>query len=133
MEGIELMNNNRSLTKANFETTYIYPKVGRSHRHSAENFLFHDMAPPLRVAIIGLSASAKSSWAAEGHLSYLSSDLGRQSYTVTALCNSSVAAAEKAIAHFGLPSSTKAYGSPRDLAADPDIDLVVVSKNSPIS
>jgi predicted dehydrogenase len=81
----------------------------------------------IRVALIGLSASAKVSWAAEAHLPYLLSERGRSHYEVVALLNSSVAAAESARATYNLPSSVKAYGDPTSLAADPDIDLVVVN------
>lgn len=83
--------------------------------------------PPIRVALIGLSSSAATSWAAEGHLPALLSPVGRAAFTITALCNSSVAAAHHAISTYHLPPTTKAYGSPDDLARDPDIDLVLVS------
>ncbi|KAI1146789.1 oxidoreductase family protein [Nemania diffusa] len=81
--------------------------------------------PPIRVGLIGLSASAKVSWAEQGHLPYLQSPRGKSRYELVALLNSSVAAAEAARAHFKLPSSVKAYGRPEDLAADKDVDLVV--------
>jgi predicted dehydrogenase len=77
---------------------------------------------PIRVGIIGLNA--KSSWAVGAHLPYL-----RQSskYTITALCNSSVESAKAAIKAHNLPGDVKAYGSPEDLANDPNVDLVVGS------
>lgn len=81
---------------------------------------------PIRTALAGLSASAKTSWAYRAHLPYLLSPLGRSKYQIVALQNSSVEAARNAIAKFDLPSETKAYGTPEDLAADKDIDLVVV-------
>ncbi|EKG21149.1 Oxidoreductase [Macrophomina phaseolina MS6] len=77
---------------------------------------------PIRIGFIGLSAS--SSWAATAHLPYLSQT---SKYQITALLNSSVASAEAAIKAHNLPHTTKAYGTPADLAADPDIDLVVCS------
>ncbi|KAK4217501.1 NAD(P)-binding domain protein [Rhypophila decipiens] len=82
---------------------------------------------PIRVALIGLSCSGKSvvSWASIAHLPYLLSARGQSKFKLVALLNSSVDAAQKSIAHFKLPSDTKAYGSPDDLAADPDVDLVV--------
>ncbi|KAK7981976.1 oxidoreductase family protein [Apiospora saccharicola] len=84
--------------------------------------------PPIKVALIGLSANAATSWAAKAHLPYLLSVEGRAKYTIVALCNTTTTAAERAIAHFGLdPATTKAYGDPAALAADPDIELVVVS------
>jgi len=48
-------------------------------------------------------------------------------YEIIALCNTSVRSAQAAIERYGLPSSTKAYGSPADLAKDTDVDLVVVN------
>lgn len=83
------------------------------------------MTAPIRVAIIGLSQSAKTSWASQAHLPYLLSERGRSRYQIVALLNSSQEAARRAIEGYGLPASVKAYGSPQDLAADPDVDLVV--------
>ena len=80
---------------------------------------------PLRIALIGLSRAAKTSWASQGHLPYLLSERGRQRYQIAALLNSSKDAAKKAIEEYKLSPDVKAYGSPQDLAADPDIDLVV--------
>ncbi|OBS18798.1 hypothetical protein FPOA_10526 [Fusarium poae] len=82
---------------------------------------------PIRTAIIGLSSSAKTSWASRAHLPYLLSPLGRSKYQIVALQNSSVEAAQNAIRHYNLPSDTKAYGTSEDLAADKDVDLVVVA------
>jgi len=80
---------------------------------------------PIRVGLIGLSASATGTgWAATAHLPYL---LKSPQFTISALCNSTVDAAKKAIEAYKLPASTKAYGSPSELAKDPDIDLVVAS------
>lgn len=81
---------------------------------------------PIRTALIGLSASAKTSWAAAAHLPYLLSPLGKAKYQIVALCNSSVEAARNAIKHFDLPAETRAYGEPESLAADVEVDLVVV-------
>lgn len=83
--------------------------------------------PLIRVALVGLSASAKVSWAAQAHLPYLLSPLGLSHYTITALLNSSISAAESARTHFELPFSIKCYGDPNLLAQDPDIDLVIVN------
>ena len=81
---------------------------------------------PIRIGIIGLSSSATTSWASAAHLPYLLSPLGRSKYEIVALCNSSVDAARKAIAHYGLPAETRAFGNPEDIAADPNVQLVVV-------
>ena len=75
---------------------------------------------PIRIGILGLSKSG--GWAVNAHLPYLK-DTPR--YIIAAVCNSSKESAEEAIKHFGLPSGTKPYGSPKELAADPNIDLVV--------
>lgn len=80
---------------------------------------------PIRVAIIGLSASAATSWAAQGHLPYLLLPRARAHYEIVALLNSSVEAAEAARAHFNLPDSVRAHGDPASLAADDGVDLVV--------
>ncbi|KAI5857461.1 NAD(P)-binding protein [Durotheca rogersii] len=80
---------------------------------------------PIRVALIGLSSSAKTSWAAEGHLPYLLSPRGASHYVIVALLNSSISAAKAARDHFNLPSGTKTYGDPTELASDADVDLVV--------
>ncbi|KAK3653495.1 hypothetical protein LTR22_011169 [Elasticomyces elasticus] len=83
------------------------------------------MAPPIRIGLIGLSVAAKTSWASQGHLPYLLSDRGRERYQIVALLNSSVDAARRAIADYKLGDDVKAYGSPSDLAADANVELVV--------
>ena len=80
---------------------------------------------PLRTALIGLSSSAKTSWSSAAHLPGLLSPAGRQKFQITALLNSSVDAARSAIQTYHLPSNTKAYGTPQDLADDKEIDLVI--------
>lgn len=81
--------------------------------------------PPIRVALIGLSATATGTgWAATAHLPFL---IKSPNFTITALCNSSIDAAKNAIEAYQLPSTTKAYGSPSDLAKDADIDLVIAN------
>ncbi|KAF2832572.1 NAD(P)-binding protein [Ophiobolus disseminans] len=80
---------------------------------------------PLRTALIGLSSTAVTSWASTAHLPALLSDTGRPKFVIKALLNSSVDAAKAAIEKYNIPPDAKAYGSPVDLAADPDIDLVI--------
>lgn len=80
---------------------------------------------PIRLALIGLSSSAKTAWASTAHLPYLLSPRGLAKYQIIALLNSSIEAAESAIKFYDLPPTTRAYGNPSDLAADPDVDLVV--------
>ena len=77
---------------------------------------------PIRVGIIGLSARAKTSWASDAHLPYLQASISK--YVITALCNSSISAAQAAIEAYRLDAGTKAYGNPEDLANDTDVDLV---------
>lgn len=69
--------------------------------------------------MIGLSATAKTSWASGAHLPYLQSS--QEKFILTALCNSSVAAAQSAIKAYDLPASTKAYGNPEDFANDQEV------------
>jgi predicted dehydrogenase len=85
------------------------------------------MAPttPIRVALIGLSSSAKTAWAANAHLPYLLSPGGRAKYQIVALLNSSIDAARAAVAAYNLPAETRVYGDPAALAADAEVDLVV--------
>lgn len=68
---------------------------------------------PIRVGLIGLTSATSeqegTSWAVSAHLPYL---LKSPHYTITALLNSSKAAAEAAIKRYSLPSETKAYGDP---------------------
>lgn len=80
----------------------------------------------IRVALVGLSSNATTSWAAVAHLPYLQSARGKTQYKIVALLNSSKEAAEKARSHFNLPSAVKTYGDPALLAADDDVDLVSV-------
>ncbi|PRP80518.1 oxidoreductase [Planoprotostelium fungivorum] len=82
------------------------------------------MSSSIRVALIGLSAGAATAWASIAHLPYLTNS---DKYKIIALLNSSVAAAREAIQFYNLPPDTKAYGSPDDLAADADVQLVVCS------
>jgi predicted dehydrogenase len=90
--------------------------------------LQHRMSSPIRVGLIGLGKgtadNAPGLWGSRAHLPFL---LASPAYTVTAICNSSTASAQSAIDFHALGPKIKAYGSPVDLAADPDVDLVVVS------
>ncbi|KAI9727169.1 MAG: transcription regulator gal80 [Chrysothrix sp. TS-e1954] len=77
---------------------------------------------PIRIGILGLSKSG--GWAVTAHLPYLKDT---SKYTIAAVCNTSIASAEEAIKHFELGNGTKPYGSAQELAADPDVDLIVCS------
>ncbi|OZJ01591.1 hypothetical protein BZG36_05465 [Bifiguratus adelaidae] len=83
----------------------------------------------VRVGLLGFSA--KGSWAVVGHLPYFLSDAGKAKYTITALAGSSLEAAQEAIEVYKLPPTTTAHGSPESLAADGNVDLVVVSVKTP--
>ncbi|RVX70965.1 hypothetical protein B0A52_06123 [Exophiala mesophila] len=78
---------------------------------------------PIRVGIVGLSSKA-GAWATTSHLPRLVSS---PNYQIVALCNSSLESTRAAIKAHGLPESTRAYDSYDKLAADPDVDLYVVS------
>ncbi|KAK4063673.1 hypothetical protein Trihar35433_8381 [Trichoderma harzianum] len=82
----------------------------------------------IRVGLIGLTPAQEfastRSWTALGHLPSL---LQSPSYEIVALANSSVESAKRSIEAHNLPSTTKAYGSPEDIANDPEVDLIVVS------
>lgn len=84
---------------------------------------------PIRVGLIGLSPSkdfpAAGTWTAATHLPALQ-NLPAE-YEIVALANSTVESAKRSAAAHNLPSSVKTYGSPEDIAKDPDVDLVVVS------
>ena len=82
--------------------------------------------PPIHVALVGLSQSAKTSWANDAHFPYLQSPSGKENFQIVALLNSSEDAANRAIEAYGLNAATvKSYGDPKALAEDPDVDLVV--------
>lgn len=76
---------------------------------------------PIRIAFIGLSSSAD--WAKNSHLPYLKQS---SKYNIVGLLNSSKESSEEAIKAFELPSTTKVYSSPEDLANNSDsFDLIV--------
>ena len=83
---------------------------------------------PICVGIIGLGKSANplapGAWAALAHLPGL---LSSPNHKIVALANSTISSAQNSIKYHNLPSDVKAYGSPEDLAADPDVDLIVCS------
>ncbi|KAM0246713.1 hypothetical protein ACHAQJ_010111 [Trichoderma viride] len=84
---------------------------------------------PIRVGLIGLAVGdgkslGSGAWGVAAHLStYVNSP----NYEIVALCNSSVESAKRSIEYHKLPTATKAYGNPEDIANDSDVDLVVIS------
>ncbi|KAI0869238.1 oxidoreductase [Hypoxylon argillaceum] len=91
---------------------------------------------PIRVGIVGLRPSPGEKpavvaslgyWAAVAHLPALRAL--PEYYEIVAVCNSNVESATRAIKQYGLPESVRAYGDHKDLANDPNVDLVVISVN----
>jgi predicted dehydrogenase len=88
---------------------------------------------PIRVGIIGLGAATElkitGTWGVFAHLrsiQALSSE-----YELVAVANSTVESAQRSIDFHKLPNTTKAYGNANDIAADPNVDLVVISVTVP--
>lgn len=82
---------------------------------------------PTRVGIIGLRAVIQEGYTpGTWGLQHLNSLVASPHYEITAVCNTSTESAQKAIDIHGL-SNAKAYGSAEDIAADPNVDLVLVS------
>ena len=77
------------------------------------------------VGIIGLSSIATTSWASSAHLPYLKDSKGK--YILTALCNSTLSSVQTAVKAYDLPSTTKVYGNPQDLANDPEVRYSTMS------
>ena len=86
---------------------------------------------PIRVGLIGLGCvnehTMLGGWGVNAHLRSIQA-LPNE-YKVVAVANSTVESAQKSIEFHKLPAGTKAYGNPDDIAADPNVDLVVVSVN----
>lgn len=84
---------------------------------------------PIRVGLIGLAAKDSAGmtgvWGVNAHLRSIQGL--SEDYELVAVCNSSVESAQRSIEFHKLPAKTKAYGNPEDIAADPNVDLVVVS------
>lgn len=97
--------------------------------HSSCCVVNNPIMAPIRVGIIGLSANSTSGWAAGAHLPYLLSPRGQERYQIVALLGSTSERARQAVQYFKLPDPEKirTYGSPEELAADPNVDLVVCS------
>lgn len=83
---------------------------------------------PIRVGFIGLGRAAKpQSPGAWGSLAHLPSLVASPHYEIRALCNTTVKSAKSSIDFHKLPSGVKAYGSPQELADDPELDLIICS------
>jgi predicted dehydrogenase len=55
--------------------------------------------------------------------------LASPNYQLTVVANSTVASAQASIDYHNLGAGIKAYGSPEEIANDPNVDLVAVSVN----
>lgn len=84
---------------------------------------------PIRVGIVGLGASDPSSYmpGSWGIFAHLRSLQALSAYEIVAVANSSVESAQRSIDFHKLPATTKAYGNPNDIVADPNVDLVAIS------
>lgn len=84
---------------------------------------------PIRVGIIGLAATVNyaitGAWGVLAHLHSIQAL--SEDYEIVAVANSSVESARRSIEFHKLPAKTKAYGDPKDIAADPDVELIIVS------
>ena len=90
---------------------------------------YHLEMSPTRVGLIGLKPSTDGSllgrWGIRGHLRSIQ---GLPSlYEIVAVANSTVESSQKSIEVHKLPTTTKAYGNAEDLAADPNVELVIIS------
>lgn len=83
---------------------------------------------PIRVGLIGLAAAdtpgRMGSW---GVFAHLRSIQALSEFELVAVANSSVDSAQRSIDFHKLPATVKAYGNPEDIAADANVDLIVVS------
>ncbi|OAP62327.1 hypothetical protein AYL99_04530 [Fonsecaea erecta] len=82
---------------------------------------------PVRLGLIGLSADGQ--WASISHLPHIQRrpDL----LQITALQNSSKAAAERSVQKYQLGDHVACYDNPDSLARDPNVDMVAVSVKVP--
>lgn len=83
---------------------------------------------PIRVGIIGVSsrigAHEMGGWCAVAHMPFLKHS---PKYQIVAITGKTVESAKKTAVAHGLPDTTKLYTSAEEIAADPEIDLIVVS------
>ncbi|CAF1548392.1 unnamed protein product [Adineta ricciae] len=81
------------------------------------------MASKINIGFIGLS---KGRWAENAHAPYLQNS---PIYTIKAVANSTIESARSAANAFGIE---KYYGTPEEIAQDPDVDTIVVSVKVPL-
>jgi predicted dehydrogenase len=86
---------------------------------------------PIRVGLIGLSTNPYS-WIGAAHIGPLRNvPVLSEKYAITALATSSAPTAAASAEKWGV-ALEKAYGNADDIAADPDVDLVVVGVKVPM-
>lgn len=84
----------------------------------------------IRVGIIGLSASDVA-WVSRSHGKALQKAPLSTKYQLTAVATTSAESAAASAARWGI-SPEKAYTNAEDIAADPDVDLVVIGVKLPL-
>ncbi|KAG9251961.1 uncharacterized protein F5Z01DRAFT_738820 [Emericellopsis atlantica] len=84
---------------------------------------------PIRVGIIGVAGKSSAQYTpGEWGVHHLRAVLANTQYELIAICNSTVESARRSIDFHQLDANkVRAYGSVADLAADPQVDLVVVA------
>ncbi|KAI9151536.1 Galactose/lactose metabolism regulatory protein GAL80 [Paramyrothecium foliicola] len=83
---------------------------------------------PVRVGLIGLGPSiSKDYQPGEWGVQHMKAINSSPNYELVAVANSSVESAQRSIKAHNLPETVKAYGSPEDIAEDPNVDLVVIA------
>lgn len=84
----------------------------------------------IRVGLIGLGPIRSESYRpGEWGIEHMDAIINSPHFELVAVANSSVASAQRSIDAHKLPATVKAYGSPQDIAADPNIDLISVVVN----
>ncbi|CAG9941809.1 unnamed protein product [Clonostachys rosea f. rosea IK726] len=83
---------------------------------------------PIRVGIIGLGPISSPGYkAGEWGIQHMNAILKSPHYELVAVSNSTIESAERSIKSHKLPSTVKAYGSAKDIASDPNVDLVAIA------
>lgn len=84
---------------------------------------------PIRVGIIGLAGKDSPHYAnGEWGVQHFKALKELPQYELVAICNTSVESASKSIAFHKLdPATVKAYESAKDIASDPNVDLIIVA------
>ncbi|KAJ4155995.1 hypothetical protein LMH87_001212 [Akanthomyces muscarius] len=84
----------------------------------------------IRVGLIGLGPVRSEGYRpGEWGIQHMDAINNSPHFELVAVANSSVASAQRSIDAHKLPATVKAYGSPQDIAADPNVDLISVAVN----